>query len=144
MDSGCGPQPPEVAGQAKGREYGLGLLQRVSPPIGQELVPIPGVGQPPDLLQTQQLPPFMATLIQPPLNVLLRTEELHRASREADVIPEVGSGYQEVRHSIAVHPTFVDRYREPPAAIRTLGIYGPFAAEHRADPEPVPDAVSEP
>src|SRR5688572_2649447 len=95
-------QPPELAREAERGEHRLCLRGRVAPPLGRALVAIPRVGQPPDLIEAQQRPLLVPAPVEPALHVLLRPEEQHRASGEADVVPELRCRNYEVREALAV------------------------------------------
>jgi hypothetical protein len=79
------------------------------------------------------------------IDVLLRPEEVHRASRKDDVFPPVRGGNEAVEHEALVVRTFAAHLdHDRVGAVRAARLDATVDAERRADPERVPGAVGVP
>src|SRR5207248_2609954 len=130
---------PERADESQPVEDRLVLLTGVWHPVRCDPVVPPGVRE---VAQCRgrnrgaRLPPS-----EPALDVLLRPEEIHRASGEDDVVPPARRGNQAVEeHIVAVLPAPSDLDLDRRAAVRAGRLDPPVGTQGRADPERVPGA----
>src|SRR5438045_1203553 len=132
-------QLPERAGQAEPVEDRLVLLARPGAPARVETVAPPGERELPQLRRGESLPGRMAGRLEPARHVLLRPEELHRASGEADVVPPAPGGDNDVedeldRRRAAGADVHLDRLAAVRARRRDVSV----DVQRRGDPERVP------
>ncbi len=78
----------------------MSLLTPPGPPVGREPVPPPRVGEVAKLGRADDLATFVAPQLEPPIHVLFRPEEVHRASGEDDVVPPVRGRDEAVEHEL--------------------------------------------
>jgi hypothetical protein len=79
----------------------LGFLNCVASPFWFQLVFVPAVSKLPALLRCESRATFNVTRLAPTINVLFCTEDEHRASGEADVVPPMVRRNGEVNDSFA-------------------------------------------
>src|SRR3990170_6672305 len=80
-------QVPERTRQPEVSEDRLGFIERLAPPRRAELVRIPDVRELPAHGGRHRAAPWEITRPAPSVDVLLRPEEQHRASRVANILP---------------------------------------------------------
>ncbi len=85
---------PEATRQAEPPEDRLVLLSSVRLPVRSQPVAVPGVRELADLSDRDR--GTWLSFSQPGPEVLFRPEEIHRASREDDVVPPAFCGHQAV------------------------------------------------
>src|SRR5205085_7835321 len=123
----------------------LVLVAGVRTPVGREAVAPPSVCQVAELLGVDCRPGFVALLLEPSSYVLLRPEEMHRASGEDDVVPPVRGRHDNVEDVFVGEGPFVaDVDLDRLAAVGTGAGDMAVDMECRRDAEGVPGAVSIP
>lgn len=136
-------EPPEVPGESEPFQDGLILLERVWVPVGREAVAPPLLRELGELRNEDRPAWFAAS--EPALDVLLRPEEVHRASGEDDVIPPVRGGDEAVEEkAFVIGPVVADFDADLLAAVRTKRLNMAVGLEDDADPEGIPRAVRVP
>src|SRR5579859_6954237 len=93
-------QPPEFADQAQAVEGCLVLVARVRLPVGFKPIAVPRQAKFDDLSDWNC--DSRLTSSQPPRNMLLRPEEVHRRSSENDVVPPLACRDQAVEQQACV------------------------------------------
>ena len=93
-------QSPEILGKAEAREDRLVLVTDVWSPVGIESITPPRVGEFAQLRDAQRGAWFPTA--EPSRHMLLRPEEVHRASGEDDVVPPGGRGNEAVEEQAFV------------------------------------------
>lgn len=132
VDQSSGRESPEVARQADRGKDRLRLIGGLSSPGWVGAVVVPNVGQAPHLLQCEHGVQGMASS----LDVLLATEEQHRASRVDDVLPPASGGDGKVDHGIdRVQSAVGDIEDDRLLAVRARGLHPAFAAESDTTPK---------
>lgn len=99
-ERGSSAELPEVPGEPEPVQDGLVLLERVRAPIGRKTVAPSFLRELGELHHRDRFAPFAA--VEPALDVLLRPEEVHRASGEGDVVPPVRGGDEAVKEEALV------------------------------------------
>src|SRR5262249_689614 len=131
---------PERLRQPERSEDRLTLVTCARPPVRlQPRVP-PGMSEIAEELRRDRRARWAS--FEPPRYVLLRPEEIHRASREDDVVPPVSGRHEHVEkevRSVDALPADVDRIRLP--AVGADRLDPAVDLERGADPERVPGAV---
>src|SRR5438552_3459752 len=136
-------QAPELAGQPDPVEDRLVLLARVRPPVGREAVVPPCVREIAERRDRDRRARLAAG--EPALDVLLRPEEVHRASGEDDVVPPVRGGHEAVeQEAFVVRLLAAHLNGDRLAAVGTGGLDAAVDVQRGADPEGVPGAVAVP
>src|SRR5437016_10647754 len=134
---------PEVAGEAKALEDGHVLLTRARNPVGRKTVVPPGVRELRKLRHRDGR--AGRPTAEPAGDVLLRPEEIHRASGEDDVVPPVRRGDEAVEEERLVVRALVAHLDDDRlAAVRARSLDPAVRVECRADAERVPGAVAVP
>jgi Zinc-binding dehydrogenase len=134
---------PEVARQSKLVENRLVLLPGMGPPIRSEPVAPPSVRQRAQRLHRNRCPGLAPS--EPPFDVLLRPEEVHRASGEDDVVPPVRGGDQAMEQQAVVGGPAVAHFeRDWLGTIGARRLDLTVYVQSCTDPERVPCAVAVP
>src|SRR4029077_3018420 len=134
---------PERAGEAEPLEDRLVLLARVRNPARREPVVPPGVRQLRELGDRDRRAGGPAG--EPAIYVLLRPEEIHRASGEDDVVPPVRRRDEAMeKERLVVGPLVAHLDLQRLAAVGARRLDPAVRIERSADPEGIPGAVSVP
>src|SRR5437867_7998854 len=111
-------ESPEVLSQTDTVEDRLVLLPCVGSPVGRETVLVPGVRQLGQRRDRDGDP--VGPAAEPSFDVLLRPEEVHRASRERDVVPPPGRGNEAMEEQpLVVGPVVSNLDHDRIAAVGT-------------------------
>jgi hypothetical protein len=107
----CGQsrEAPEVSCEPELVENCLVVLARVRLPVGRESIVPPGVGEFVQLRDRERCSRLARS--KPPLDVLFRPEEVHRASGEDDVVPPVRSRNQAMEQQAFVVDPLVAEFQ---------------------------------
>jgi len=133
-------QPPEIVGKAEARKDGLVLFTDVWSPVGIESITPPRVGEFAQLRDGQR-GAWLPTA-EPSCYMLLRPEEVHRASGEDDVVPPGGRGNEAVEEQALVAGLRgANLALDGVIAVRAHGLDTAVDMQHGADAERVPRTV---
>src|SRR5712692_2905088 len=138
-------QLPEAIREAEPVEDRLRVVEAAGQPVGVEPRVPPRVRELARLRRADRRDGLVAVLLEPAGGVLIRPEEVHRASGEDDVVPPVLGGYEDVDGVVVGDRPLpddveLDRLAAVGAARRDV----PLDAERGADAEGVPRAVRVP
>ena len=148
----CGPldisrrllrQAPEVADQAQPVEYCLVLVSRVRPPVAIKPIRVPRKAELHDI-EDWNGHSWLASS-EPSRNVLFRPEEIHRCSREDDVVPPLARRDQAVEQQACVIRSPVLHFnRHSLTAVRARCFQLSISVQGAEDAERVPCAIGVP
>src|SRR5919106_2842939 len=141
--SAASGKTPELAGQVEPVEDRLILLASVRTPVRCEAVAPPGVRELAQLGHGDRRAGLACA--EPMLDALFRPEEIHRASREDDVVPPAGGADEAVEEqALVVGSPAAHRDRNRLAAVGARGLDFAVDMERSADSERIPSAVRVP
>src|SRR5258706_11824965 len=138
------PQTPERSFESNAREESLGFLDRPPAPGGiSPIVFVPGLCQPPALLDRENSAACKVPVTAPLVDVLFRNEEQHGLSREDDVVPPTVRWNAKMNQPASgLESAAYDVDAELRAAARAGGGNPGVAVEHGGNSERIPDAIA--
>ena len=137
---------PKLAGEADVVENGAHDVGRLRSPIGVEAIAIPTFAQLPCGRYRHREPELDMPSLTPARRFSFRTEEKNRGSREADVVPELARGHDEMDDAVpALH---MDQLTVSEREIHRLAAFGRASrnacveVQERRDGDRIPCAVA--
>ena len=118
-------------------------LPKYAPPVWPQFIFVPRIRKPPGLFGAQDSTVLHVTGSTPSIEMLLRPEEKHGASRKSDVVPPLVSGHRKMNDSFPTGDVAVSNFQlHRIATVSARRIDYSVLVKGRSDAQRVPDAYS--